>query len=273
MTKSPMIRPRLRRLLMTAGASTMIALAPGGAMAASGHTKPSDPLNAPTFQQQTAHWTSAQLAAYQAKLQLVSGSRKARPSGAMTASTPDYCFYGCFPNSHYSYMAVVYEGSNDCACGPATATEMYSTYTHYFSQPSPGLSLSQVETEMQNNGWYSCSVGTYRYGLANEMNLHQSQNSYVWQAVNSGSDVYGYTEVDIAYNFPVGYDGETYGPDGYPLDNYQGVDWKHYFPAYGYDASYNVYVADPHYAYDHSYSSNAVYLFIDNFPYTNQVLW
>jgi hypothetical protein len=170
-------------------------------------------------------------------------------------------------------MTIIYEGSADCACGPATAAEMYSTYAYYFGQGS-GQTLSAVETEMQNNGWYSCSVGTYRSGLQSEMNLHQSQNTYVWGSVGSGTDVYNDTAVDLGgYNFPVGYNGETYGADGYPLDNYQGVDWKHYFPAYGYDQYANVYVADPHFDYNHAYTATAVYYFIDNFPSPNVVLW
>lgn len=177
-------------------------------------------------------------------------------------------------------MTIIYEGSADCACGPATATEMYSTFTDYYAQPSRAFTLSQVETQM---GFTCTSKGTYRYQMTNEMNRGtQTQNSYVWAAVSSSSDVYADTKTDLGavnpntgktYNFPVGYDGETFGPDGYPLDNYQKVDWQHYFPAYGYDASNNVYVADPHFAYDHHYSSQAVYLFIDNFPYYNQVMW
>jgi hypothetical protein len=170
-------------------------------------------------------------------------------------------------------MTLTYEGSNDCACGPATAAEMYSTYAYYYGQGS-GDTLGPMETEMQYYGWYSCSVGTYRYGLRNEMNLHQSQNNYVWATVGSGSDVYNYTAVDLGgYNFPLAYDGETFGSHAYPLDNYQGVDWKHYFPAYGYDQYGNVFVADPHFNYLHSYTATAVYLFIDNFPDTNVVLW
>jgi hypothetical protein len=106
------------------------------------------------------------------------------------------------------------------------------------------------------------------------MNLHQSNDSYIWGDISSGTDVWNDTAIDIGTSyFPVGYDGETFGSHGYPLDNYQGVDWKHYFPAYGYDQYSNVYVADPHFDYLHKYSAQAVYYFIDNFPYTDQVLW
>lgn len=257
-----------RALTLLIGGLVMLAVFPAGALAGNGPTKPNDPLNAPTLQQQTANWTAAQHTAYSTKLRQALAFSRALSAGGIQ---PYYCVPQCVPNSHYAQMTVIWEGSDDCACGPATATEMYSTYTAYYAQPNPAFTLSQVESQMG----FSCSVGTYRYQLQNEMNRgSQTQNSYVWQAVSSGSDVYSYTAVDLGgYNFPVAYDGETYGPDGYPLDNYQSVDWKHYFPAYGYDASYNVYVADPHFAYDHRYSSQAVYLFIDNFPYANQVMW
>lgn len=264
----------LLRLLTCVGAlSLLLGLWPQAAAAsAGGRQKPSDPLWAPTFQQQTANWTSSQLAAYQARLSLVQNLRKSRSAPPSGAQTPDYCFYGCFPNSHYMYMSDIWEGSADCACGPASAAEMYTSYNYYYGDGAP-TDLGTVENEMASHGWYSCSNGTYRYGLADEMNLHQSQNNYVWQAVGGWGDVFDYSEADVASNLPPAYNGETYGPDGYPLDNYQGVDWRHYFPGYGYDANYNLYVADPHFGANHSYSSNAVYLFIDNFPYTNQVLW
>jgi hypothetical protein len=257
--------------------SLSVALMPGTFMAASGQSGgPYDPLNAPTFQQQTSNWTAANFAFYNSKLAQVQDFHKAKATGGAKAY---YCIPQCVPNSHYATMSVIFEGSADCACGPATATEMYSTFTHYYAQPSTAFTLSQVESQMG----FNCSVGTYRSQLSNEMNRGtQTHNSYVWQSVASGSDVYDYTAVDlggvdpntgVTYNFPPGYDGETYGTNGYPLDNHQGVDWKHYFPAYGYDASYNVYVADPHFAADHRYTSTAVWKFIQNFPFQAQVLW
>jgi hypothetical protein len=105
------------------------------------------------------------------------------------------------------------------------------------------------------------------------MNGHQTFNTYAWQAVGSASDVHYYTSYDLGlYQVPVGYDGETAGPDGHPLDNYPTVDWQHYFPAYGYSPGH-LNVGDPHFAYNHQYTDQAIYLFIDNFPYYNQVLW
>lgn len=267
-----MLLPLLGAFVTSLGALGTPVAPVAGVSADAAVPKPHDSLRAPSFQQQTTDWTVAQIAAYQGKLREAGDFAKARSSGGLQ---PDYCVPQCVPNSHYAFMTDVWEGSADCACGPATATEMYSTYTHYYGQPNPGLSLSQVESEIYRNGWYSCGGGTYRSGLQAEMNNHhQSQDVYVWQDISSGTDVYDYTAVDLGgYNFPVGFDGETYGPNGYPLDNYQGVNWTHYLPAYGYDGHSNVYVADPHYGQNHQYSSQAVYLFIDNFPYYDQILW
>ena len=239
---------------------------PTGALA-SESPKPHDPLNAPTFQQQSTNWTSAQFQAYNAKLQEVQDLA----NGTASLGTQPNCI-GCIPSSYYANMNVVYEGKADCMCGPATATEMFSTLTQYYnSPPYPYLTLSQVEAQMK----ITCSIGTYRYQLQNEMNNgSQHVNTYVWGDVANASAVHYDTSVDVGLGqYPVGYDGETYSSrNGYPLDNYQGVNWDHYFPAYGYSPGY-LYVADPHYAYDHHYTDEAVYLFIDNFPYANQVLW
>jgi hypothetical protein len=248
-------------LLVSLAALLLFAAMPASALAA-GRSKSNDPLNAPTFQQQSRNWTSAQWQTYNTKLQKIRLRANCPTSAYLPACGP--------PSSLYLAMGITWEGSADCACGPATATEMFNTLTQYFnSPPYPYLTLSQVEAQMG----FSCSAGTYRYQLLNEMNNgKQTVNTYVWQAVNSASDVHYYTQNDVGYDIPIGYDGETYGPDGYPLDNYQKVNWKHYFPAYGYSPGWD-YVADPHFAYDHGYTDRAIYLFIDNFPYTNQVLW
>ena len=248
----------------------LLLMASGGAFASGGGSSPFDPSSEPSFAQQTAGWTTAQFAAYTAKLQAVRNFAQARASGSVR---PYICVPTCVPNFHYASMAIVWEGSADCACGPATASEMYSTFNYYYGTPSQ--SLAAMESEMQNNGWYSCANGTWRTGLMYEMNLHQSANPYVLGGISSGADVYNYTAVDLGlYNFPVGYDGETYGAYGYPLSNYPAVDWGHYFPAYGYDENSNVYVADPHYAYDYAYSATAVFQFIANFSLLSpQVIW
>jgi hypothetical protein len=237
---------------------------------ASGGPKPSDPQNAPTFQQQSKNWTAAQSRAYDAKLKQVRALASANSSSTVQPNCPFSPGTVCGPPSTaYAQMTIVYEGSADCACGPATADEMFSTTNYYYASPSSVPSLATVESQMG----FNCSVGTYRYQLANELNGYQSANTYVWQAVNSASDVHYYTQVDLgSYAVPIAYDGETYGPDGHPLDNYQNVNWKHYFPAYGYSPGYLT-VDDPHFAASHTYSDQAVYLFIDNFPYANQVLW
>lgn len=104
----------------------------------------------------------------------------------------------------------------------------------------------------------------------------QTANNYVWTTIQNGRDVWNLTSVDIGFHdFAVFYDGETNGPNGHPLDNYPTQDWTHYFPAYGYDNQYpgQVYVADPHIVDYHHYSADAVWLFIQNFPYTPEVLW
>jgi len=108
------------------------------------------------------------------------------------------------------------------------------------------------------------------------MNLHQDQNGYVITHVGGAADVYDYTAVDIGgYYFPVTYDGETDGYYSHPLYMYTSVNWTHWFPAYGYDASYNVYVADPHYDANYGYTDTAIYHFIyDLFGGTNaQLTW
>jgi hypothetical protein len=243
------------------GAVAMLIASPVGAMA-SGNAKPHDPLNAPTFQQQSKNWTAAQFQRYQDKL------LRARSFGGRSGVAPQYC---CIPNSFYATMTVVYEGSADCMCGPATATEMFSTLTAYWNNPPyPYLTLAQVESQMN----ISCSVGTYRTQLLNEMNGHQTFNNYVWQDVASASDVHYYTGYDLGvWQTPVGYNGETYSwYHGHPLDNYATVDWRHYFPADGYQPG-QLEVGDPHFDYNHWYTDEAVYEFIDNLPYTNQVLW
>jgi hypothetical protein len=232
----------------------------GGGNAGSPKTR--DPLNTPTVQQLSKNWTAAQRQAYQSRLQ------RAQGYDARTGLTPTYC---CIPSSAYVTMTVFNEGAGDCMCGPATATEMFSTLTHYYNNPTPALTLAQVEKQMN----ITCSLGTYRYQLRNEMNAHQTvHTAYNWQAVASASDVHYYTSYDLGlYWFPVAYDGETYSSrNGYPLDNYQSVDWQHYFPAYGYSPGY-LYVADPHFARTHKYTDKAIYLFIDNFPDVNVILW
>jgi hypothetical protein len=263
-----------RNVLLPLLGALAIALAMPCVAAAGEKGKPNDPLNAPTFRQQSRDWTSTQLAAYNSKLQEM---RDLAGGKAVSATLPQcpltlsvaYTLCGP-PGTYYAHMTVVWEGSADCACGPATATEMFSTLTYYYNSPAaPGFTLSQVESQMG----FSCSAGTYRYQLVNELNGHQSANTYVWQNVGSASDVHYYTQVDLgSYQIPVAYDGETFGPDGHPLDKYPNVDWKHYFPAYGCSPGYLT-VDDPHFAASHTYTDRAVYLFIDNFPYTNQVLW
>jgi len=263
-------RRRIAQTMAALMGALVLALAAnaGGAAASGGGGQPSEP----TFAQQTAGWTPAQIAAYSAKLQAVHDFAKARASGI----TPDICLPTCVPPSHYSRMTIVWEGSADCACGPATAVETFTTFNYYYGKPNPVPSLNATITEMQNKGWYNCATGgTWRTGLMYELNLHQTANVYVLGAIYSGTDVYNDTAIDIGLaNFPVTYDGETYGKYGYPLDNYQGVDWGHYFPAYGYDQYGWVYVADPHYAYNHKYTGTAVYEFIANFPKLSpQVVW
>ena len=165
----------VRRMLATASAVGVILIStsvPSAASTSVGNQKPSDRWNAPTLQEQTAGWTAAQLSTYAAKVKLAQQVAQAHTSGTIGYS----CVQPCVPASHYSHMGVIYEGSNDCACGPATAAEMYTTYTYYFGQGS-GQTLPAVENEMASNGnprWYSCSGGTYRYGFADEMNLHQN---------------------------------------------------------------------------------------------------
>jgi len=266
--------------LAIAGALALSLSGSAGVLASGGNDggNPSGPQPNPTIAEQTANFTSAQLALYSSKLAAVHAFAQAKASGA----SPDICVPTCVPNYHYSYMTVIWEGSADCACGPATAAETFSTFTHYYGTTS--RSLSQTESDMQvchtgcgkGPAWYTCAVGTYRWGLTDELNVWQGNNGYVMQNIYSGTDVYNYTAVDVGgYNFPVTYDGETWGPTyGYPLDNYQGVNWGHYFPAYGYDQSGYVYVADPHYAYDHKYTGTAVYEFIANFTALSpQVVW
>jgi len=242
----------------------MLAASPAGAIASgASQSKPRDPRNTPTFQEQSQNWTTAQWQTYNAKLSRVRNLRASCPT------SPDVATCGP-PSTYYANMGITWEGSADCACGPATATEMFNTLTQYFnSPPYPYLTLSQVESQMR----FNCSAGTYRYQLLNEMNNgNQTVNTYAWQGVNSASDVHYYTRNDVGYDIPIAYDGETYGPDGHPLDNYQKVDWRHYFPAYGYSPGWD-YVADPHFAANHGYTDTAIYLFIDNFPDINVVLW
>ncbi len=261
----------MRKSMLSMAIWPMIAVMLAGASpasAASAPSKPNDSLNAPTFQEQTKNWTVTQFARYNAKMQAFRTLSSTSPTSHSSPAINTCC---TIPNSFYASMDVVYEGSADCMCGPATATEMFSTFTYYYGAPSPKLTLSQVESQMN----VSCSQGTYRTQLLNEMNNgSQNGNTYVWQAVNSATDVHNYTKTDLGgYDIPVGYDGETYSSrNGYPLDNYQNVDWQHYFPAYGYSLGY-LNVADPHFNYDHQYTDQAIYLFIDNFPFTNQVLW
>ncbi len=260
------------------GSLALTLMANAGALASSGGgSPPFDPSSEPSFAQYTAGWTTAQFAAYAAKSQAVSNFAQARASGGVTANCPLVLNAQqlpiCVPRSHYAGMTIVWEGSNDCACGPATASEMYSTFNRYYGTPNE--SLTGMENEMSSKGWYSCAVGTWRTGLMYEMNIHQKANAYALAAISSGTDVYNYTAIDLGlYNFPVAYDGETYGKYGHPLDNYSTVDWGHYFPAYGYDVYANVYVADPHYAYDHHYTATAAFKFIANFSKLSpQVIW
>jgi hypothetical protein len=270
MLRHPHSDRRVRRAVVTLIGTIVIAavMIPAPAVAAVSSTKPSDPQNAPTFQQQTKNWTAAQLQQYSNKLRTLASVPTANVVGGSSPLICVQCTCGC-PDSYYVTMSVIYEGAADCACGPATATEMFTTLTHNFnSPPAPGLSLSQVESQMK----FDCSLGTYRPQLQNEM-YTGSGFSYVWVAVASAADVHRYTSVDLAeFLSPVAYDGETYGVHGHPLDNYPSVDWKHYFPAYGYSTGH-LSVADPHFNYKHTYTDVAVYNFIDNFPYANQVMW
>lgn len=97
------------------------------------------------MQQQTAHWSTAQWRAYEAKLQLVDLQRtrntalRSHPTSA-TSSTG-------------MYMLVVGEGSSDCACGPASVTESYTSYNYYYGLPNPAPTLSTIANEMKRNGW------------------------------------------------------------------------------------------------------------------------
>lgn len=269
-------RRRLQRssvtlvFLLSTMALSQVATSTGAAASGGGQYPP-----APTLAQQLAGFSPSQMAFYSSKVQALHSLAQAR-AGSRTIARPNVCIPGgCVPASHYSWHAIVWEGSNDCACGPATAVEMYSSFTHYYGQPSSTPTLSAMESEMQYYGWYTCANGTWRTGLMREMNLHQSPNPYVLEPIYSGTDVWNDTAIDVGlYNFPVGYDGQTDGPYGYVLPNYYGVNWGHYFPAYGYDQYSNVYVADPHFAYNYGYSATAIYEFIANFTLLSpQLVW
>lgn len=240
----------------------------GGALAASlvgflalgsgvGAAAPTNPNIPPSIQAQMAEMTPSQLAFFNAKMtayQSMVASRSGTSTQAAALS---------LPVSRYEYMATVLEGGNDSWCGPATAQEMYSTF-HYYWPSVPYIQQQQAYNEIVAAGyWHN---GTDLGGVKYEMNHHQSQNPYVLGHVAGPADVHDLTQLDIGgYYFPVAYDGLTNGYYANPLyPQYVNVSWYHWFPAYGYNATY-MYVADPHFNAKYSYTSTAIYDFIYDF--------
>ncbi|MHB8313243.1 MAG: C39 family peptidase [Candidatus Dormibacteria bacterium] len=235
------------------------------------------PSLAPTIQQQTAGWSSAQLRAYEAKLAYVN-SHWVTPRAPSGSGPQVVCCGG--GGSVYTLSEInVQEGGNDSWCGPATIQDMYSVW---------GISVSQAQAaaDMGTN-----SSGAYRGPMQTEANRYQGNNNYVWQDLGPGgsgtagaADLWNYTTADVSANVAPAYNGETYSTyHGWPLAPYQGLDYKHYFPASGYNtANDTIAVNDSHCDATYWYGYYALWEFTDNFTtgwggnggfVPNQILW
>lgn len=254
----------IRRMVAVVACVLVPSLVLSMPVSAQDHAPSPNPANVPLSLQSQLHaMTNSQLLAYEAKIQLLKAFEQAQGSGVQ----PQYCVPQCVPNYRYEYMKDVLEGGSDTWCGPATAEEMYSSYNYYFAG-DPYVSQSTAEQDMASapspGPYFHSSTGTDLPGIAWEMNHRQSTNYYVMQHLGGAGDVYDYTAVDIGgYYYPVAYDGETDGYYSHPLyPQYATVNWTHWFPAYGYDANYNVYVADVHFDANYAYTDTAIYHFI-----------
>jgi len=237
----------------------------------------SGPSLAPTIQQQMAGMSPAQRNAYEAKLANVQAHWVVpRASGA---SSPQVVCCGGRGTVYTLGEINVQEGGNDSWCGPATIQEMYSVW---------GISVPQAEAAAQMG---TNSSGTYRGAMQTEANRYQGYNYYVWQDLGPGGSgtsgaaaLWNYTTQDILANVAPAYNGETYSYyHGYPLAPYQGLDYKRYFPASGYNtANDTIAVNDSHFDGTYWYSYYALWEFTDNFTtgwggnggfVPNQILW
>jgi hypothetical protein len=229
-------------------------------------TKPSTAARSLTIQEQMKGWTPAQVARYNQKMAgLTSLNRPKRAAAAAATITPSI---------HYLNIVSQWEGAADVWCGPATISMMLGVWNINRSQQTVHDDLVA-----QRPPGYTDADGTYREGMRLELNNYdQGMNPYVWQNLGPGGsgtagqgDLWNYTKDDIGnWNTPTGNNIETtstYHP--HPLWHYPTEDFKHYFPAYGYDSRYlNITVDDPHFSPSGSqdtYSYIDIWKAIDNF--------
>jgi hypothetical protein len=254
----------------TATASALIAtgsLLAASPVPATADSTPQGVGPAPTFQQQSAGWTRQQADRYQAKLRMA----RHRPS---LANSPTNA-----PATKYLGFQLIHENPN-FYCGPATNQMILSQFGVYIDQ-------SQLGQEMGTNN----NTGTYRSAMSNNLNAHESRNTYVWQNLtydppgfNQGTaDLQYYTQLDIRSNFPLAYNVLTYSPPppntpmgegghGGPLWHFGNARFWHYFAGSGYDRS-TIRVSDPWWPAQDNYSTQNLMLAIDNHAATDQILW